>query len=77
MMKRKLKIMSAEDDIKLTSEDMFDESLDNISEDFDYIVSSLEKLSRDGNVDFALEVCGHIGQAFSQIIDEIVGSIGE
>lgn len=75
-MKRKLKIMSAEDEIiEMSDEDIFDDEFKNISEDFDFISASLEKLVRDGDSKFALEVCGHINQAFSQIIEEIVESI--
>ena len=40
-MKRKLKIMSAEDEIiEMSDEDIFDDEFKNISEDFDFISTS-------------------------------------
>lgn len=76
-MKRKLKITAADGDIRAKDDETLENELSNIEDDFDYIVAGIEKLQRDGNIGFALDVCGHLNQAFTQIIEEIVDSISE
>lgn len=58
--------------------DRFDEMMSNLKDDFDYALSGLEKLSRQGanGRNDALMIGENLGNAIQQHLNDIAGNIG-
>ncbi len=61
------------------TDDTFDNQLSELKEDFDYILSGLEKLGRSGAnaTNAGKAIAENIQSSFSQFIDQIGNSISE
>lgn len=63
------KVQAAEEDKPMTMEDRTDERLDAVSDDFDYVISGIERLERQGKFDEAMDI-------LNKISDTLNGAIG-
>ena len=63
------KVQAAGEDKPMTMEDRTDERLDAVSEDFDYVISGIERLERQGKFDEAMDI-------LNKISDTLSGAIG-
>ena len=59
------------------SEEAFDEAIDNLEADFDYVIDGLDKLSRDGGEgqSQALQLALEMSSAIQSITDKIASAI--
>ena len=69
--------IQAADEGKPAIEEAVEEAMDNLSEDFDYAVSGLEKLYREGEYQQALAIIDSVSTAINDAIAQIGDSIGE
>lgn len=60
-------------------QEAFDEALDNLQDDFDYLIDGLEKMVRDGGEgqSQALQIVLEASQAVNSIIDKIANNVAE
>ena len=76
---RKFKILASDavtaagEDKPMTMEDRTDERLDAVSDDFDYVVSGIERLERQGKFDEAMDILNKI----SDTLNGAIGVIGD
>lgn len=68
---RNKKIVAAEDENKLTLEELVEEQGDALADDFDYAMSGFDKLCRDGNCQDALDIMDKLSAAIQDAIGEI------
>ena len=62
-----------EDQKKMTLEEIVDEKMDNLEDDFDYALSGLDRLCREGDCQRALEIMEQIAAT----LDTAIADIGE
>lgn len=62
-----------EDQKKMTLEEIVDEKMDNLEDDFDYALSGLDRLCREGDCQRALEIIEQIAAT----LDTAIADIGE
>lgn len=62
-----------EDQKKMTLEEIVDEKMDNLEDDFDYAISGLDRLCREGDCQRALEIMEQIAAT----LDTAIADIGE
>ena len=66
-------VQAASEDKPMTMEDRTDERLDAVSEDFDYVISGIERLERQGKFDEAMDILDKI----SDTLNGAIGVIGD
>lgn len=59
------------DEKKMTMEEIVDEKMDNLEDDFDYAISGLERLCREGDCQRALEIIDQIASTLDIAITDI------
>ena len=69
----KRRITAAEEEKGRTLEEIVDEKCDNVEDDFDYIISGIDKLCREDRCQEAMEVLDILAEA----LDAAIGSIGD
>ena len=62
-----------EDQKKMTLEEIVDDKMDTLEDDFDYAISGLERLCREGDCQRALEIIDQIAAT----LDTAIADIGE
>ncbi len=67
--------INAADEGKMSMEDVVDEKLDNLSDNFDYAVAGLEKLCRDGKCEDAISIINSLTDSLDSAIAQIGGAI--
>ncbi len=72
-MKRYTKITSAEN----AQEDVFKDSVNNLKDDFDYVLSGLDRLNRSGNLSDSLSIIQELEEHLNDVIDEIASMVQE
>ncbi len=65
----------AADEGKMSMEDVVDEKLDNLNDNFDYAVAGLEKLCRDGKCEDAISIINTLTDSLDSAIAQIGGAI--
>ena len=65
-------ILAASDDL----ETQFSDSLKTLNDDFDYIISGLEMLSRSGNFSTAQDIVSQISSSLTSFIEDIANNVG-
>lgn len=69
----KRKITAAEEEKARTLEEIVDEKCDNIEDDFDYIISGIDRLCREDRCQDAIQVLDTVAEA----LDNAIASIGD
>ncbi len=73
------RIISSTKSIKAASEDdkdaIFNDKMDQLKDDFDYIQSGLEKLNRSGMTNEADTIINNLGMQFQSIIADVADQI--
>lgn len=60
-----------------TKEELLDESLDTLKDDFDYAVDGIAKLAADGDIDQALEQVNALSGMINASIEEIAEKVAQ
>ena len=58
-----------------TKEDLLNESLDQLKDDFDFAMEGIEKIAADGNIDRALELVNTTSAMINGAIEDIAEDI--
>lgn len=58
-----------------TKEDLLNESIDQLKDDFDFAISGIEKLAVDGDIDRALELVNTTSAMINGAIEDIAEDI--
>ena len=70
-------IRNAEEDKAPDKEELLDDALGVLKDDFNFAIDGIAKISADGNVNQALDLASALSDAINAVIDEIAQGIAK